>query len=97
MCPVDKNNGYPLPELYPWISSVYVREDFRGNRISEKLIEFANHYAKEIGFYEKSLSKSINHLIAKEWVSYMENLGYEALEYFECEKYWLDFSVPVYE
>ena len=51
--------------------------------------------SEEIGFYEESLSKSINHLIAKEWVSYMENLGYEALEYFECEKYWLEFSVSV--
>lgn len=50
ICSIMKTDYYPLPELYPWISSVYVKEDFRGNRISEKLIEFANQYAKEIGF-----------------------------------------------
>ena len=41
---------YPLPEIYPWISCVFVSEEYRGNKISEKLINFANKYAKEIGF-----------------------------------------------
>lgn len=50
MCSIMKTDYYPLSEFYPWISSVYVRDDFRGNRISEKLIEFSNNYAKEIGF-----------------------------------------------
>lgn len=29
---------------YPWVSSISVAEDYRGHRISEKLIDFANEY-----------------------------------------------------
>lgn len=65
MCSIMKTDYYPLPELYPWISSVYLREDFRGNRISEKLIEFANHYAKEIGFYETYIPTEFEGLYEK--------------------------------
>ena len=50
MTSIMKTDYYPLPEIYPWISSVFVTEDYRGYRISEKLIDFANKYAKEIGF-----------------------------------------------
>ena len=41
---------YPLPEIYPWVSMVFVTEAYRGQRISEKLIDFANDYAKTLGF-----------------------------------------------
>ena len=50
MTTIMKTDYYPLPEIYPWISSVFVAEDYRGHRISEKLIAFANAYAKENGF-----------------------------------------------
>ena len=50
MTSIMKTDYYPLPEIYPWISSVFVAEDYRGHRISEKLIDFANTYAKENGF-----------------------------------------------
>lgn len=50
MVTVMKTDYYPLPEIFPWISTLFVSEAYRGNRISEKLIEFANKYAKEIGF-----------------------------------------------
>ncbi|BBF42678.1 GnaT-family acetyltransferase [Lachnospiraceae bacterium KM106-2] len=50
MTSIMKTDYYPLPEIYPWISSVFVMEDYRGHRISEKLIHFANEYAKVIGF-----------------------------------------------
>ena len=39
-----------MPEVYPWISTLFVSEEYRGRRISETLIGFANAYAKEIGF-----------------------------------------------
>ncbi len=47
---IRKEDYYPLPEIYPWVSGVFVTEDYRGHRISEKLIDFANEYAKENGF-----------------------------------------------
>ena len=50
MASIMKTDYYPLPEIYPWVSSVFVAEDYRGYRISEKLIDFANEYAKECGF-----------------------------------------------
>jgi len=50
MVSIMKTDYYPLPELYPWVSSIFVTEAYRGQRISGKLIDFANVYAKEIGF-----------------------------------------------
>ena len=50
MVTIMKSDYYPLPEVFPWISTLFVSETFRGNRISEKLIDFANEYAKDIGF-----------------------------------------------
>ncbi|MBQ7061284.1 MAG: GNAT family N-acetyltransferase, partial [Clostridia bacterium] len=41
---------YPLPDIYPWITTVFVSEEYRGRRLSEKLIEHANRYAKSLGF-----------------------------------------------
>lgn len=50
MVSVLKTDYYPLPEIYPWVSSLFVAEDYRGHRISEKLIDFVNGYAKGNGF-----------------------------------------------
>ena len=45
-----KTDYYPLPEIYPWISTLFVSEEYRGHKISEKLINYANNYARELGF-----------------------------------------------
>ena len=50
MASVAKSDYYPLPEIYPWVSSIFVTEAYRGQRISAKLIDFANDYAKSLGF-----------------------------------------------
>ena len=50
MATIRKTDYYPLPEICPWISTVFVTEEYRGGRISEKLIDFANGYAKSLGF-----------------------------------------------
>lgn len=50
MCSLLMTDYYPLPEVFPWVSCVFVAEEHRGNRISEKLIETANSYAAELGF-----------------------------------------------
>ena len=50
MVTIMKSDNYKLPEIYPWVSSVFVTEVYRGNKISGKLISFANKYAKKIGF-----------------------------------------------
>lgn len=50
MASIMKTDYYPLPEIFPWISCVFVTEEYRGHRISEKMISFVNEYAKEKGF-----------------------------------------------
>ena len=50
MVTVMKTDYYPLPEIYPWVSTLFVSEEYRGRRISGKLIDFANEYAKNVGF-----------------------------------------------
>ena len=48
-----KEDYYPMPELFPWVSCIFVDEDYRGQRISGRLIDYANGYLKKQGF-EKS-------------------------------------------
>ena len=50
MVTVMKSDYYPLPEIFPWVSTLFVSEEYRGQRISERLIDFANQYARTIGF-----------------------------------------------
>ena len=49
-CTVLKEDYYPENRYSPWISNVFVDELYRGNRISERLIDSAARYAKEQGF-----------------------------------------------
>ena len=50
MVTLMKTDYYPLPEIYPWVSTLFVSEEYRGNRISKRLIDFANEYANSLGF-----------------------------------------------
>ncbi len=50
MAAMMKTDYYPLPDIFPWISTIFVSEEYRGRRISGKLIDAANEYAKELGF-----------------------------------------------
>lgn len=50
MATIMRSDYYPLPEIFPWISTVFVSEAYRGRRISGMLIDFANRYAREVGF-----------------------------------------------
>lgn len=77
ICTIMKTDYYPLPEIFPWISSVYVLEEYRGKRVSEKLIGFANGYAVAIGF-ERTY-------IPTEYIGLYEKYGYRFLR--EIENY----------
>ena len=52
MVTIMKSDYYPLPDIYPWVSTLFVSEAYRGRRISAKLIDFANAYAKDMGFHK---------------------------------------------
>ena len=69
---IRKEDYYPLPEIFPWISSIFVIEAYRGHRVSEKLIDTANEYAKKNGF-DKTYIPSIH-------VGLYEKYGYHYLK-----------------
>ena len=72
MASIRKTDYYPLPEIYPWVSSVFVTEAYRGHRISEALITAINEYARELGFTRT--------YIPSEHVGLYEQYGYEYLQ-----------------
>jgi N-acetylglutamate synthase-like GNAT family acetyltransferase len=49
-CSLNEKDTIPNVKYTPYIQSVFVNEQFRGNRLSEKLILYAMSYAKTLGF-----------------------------------------------
>lgn len=72
MTSVLKTDYYPLPDIYPWVSCVFVEKPYRGQRISEKLIDTANAYAKEQGFTKT--------FIPTEFTGLYERYGYRYIK-----------------
>ena len=72
MASVAKTDYYPLPDVCPWVSSIFVSEEYRGRKISGNLIACANRYLKEIGF-ERSF-------IPSEFFGLYEHYGYTYLK-----------------
>ena len=74
-CTFLKTDYYPENKYFPWISSIFIDEKYRGKRISFDLIENVILYAKHhnftkvyipsdmSGFYEKCGFKKIDELI----------------------------------
>ncbi|MBO4326257.1 MAG: GNAT family N-acetyltransferase [Clostridia bacterium] len=50
MASVMKTDYYPQPDICPWVSCIFVSEEYRGQKYSGDLIDFANRYLKENGF-----------------------------------------------
>ncbi|MBR6029884.1 MAG: GNAT family N-acetyltransferase [Clostridia bacterium] len=71
MASAMKTDYYPLPEVFPWVSCVFVAEEYRGRRISGALIGAANRYLREQGF-----SRSY---IPSECAGLYEHYGYRYL------------------
>jgi len=49
-CSLNEKDSIPDVEYTPYIQSVFVNEQFRGDGLSEKLILHAMSYAKTLGF-----------------------------------------------
>ena len=74
MVTIMKTDYYPLPEIYPWISTLFVSEEYRGKRTSEKLIDFANSYAKDLGFDKTYIPSEHIGLYEKYGYSYIKDI-----------------------
>ena len=65
---------YPLPEVYPWVSSVFVDEAYRGRGISGLLIGRANAYAKSLGCERTYIPSSFFGLYEKYGYRYLRDI-----------------------
>ena len=74
MVTVMKSDYYPLPEIYPWVSTLFVSEEYRGHRISKKLIDFANEYAKGLGFDNTYIPSAHVGLFEKYGYTYVKDI-----------------------
>ena len=74
MASVMKEDYYPAPELYPWVSCVFVDEEYRGQRVSGKLIACANDYLREAGFDRSYIPSSIAGLYERYGYSYIREI-----------------------
>lgn len=72
MAMASKTDYYPLPEIYPWVTSIYVDESYRGRGIAGKLINHISDYLKNYGF-----NKSY---IPSEYFGLYEKYGYKYLK-----------------
>lgn len=49
-CALVEQDFNPIPEYRPWIAFIYVHPDFRGNRLSEKMVDFLEDKARDAGW-----------------------------------------------
>ena len=71
-CTLLETDYYPENRYFPWISSIFVEEVFRGRRISELLINEATEYAKCTGFQTVYIPSDI--------VGLYEKYGFEKID-----------------
>ena len=74
MVEIMKTDYYPITDIFPWITCVFVTEEYRGNRISEMMIDFANEYAKEVGFKRTYIPTDIVGLYEKFGYFYIKDI-----------------------
>ena len=74
MASLLKTDYYPLPDIYPWVSCVFVEKEFRGDRISGKLIDAANRYAKEQGFTKTYIPTEYTGLYEQYGYTYVKDI-----------------------
>ena len=74
MVTLMKTDYYPLPEIYPWVSTLFVSPEYRGNRISKSLIDFANEYANSLGFDTTYIPSEHTGLYEKYGYSYLKDI-----------------------
>jgi len=74
MASILKTDYYPMPEIFPWISCVFVETEYRGLRISEKLIAYAEEYAKQQGFKKAYIPSEHTGLYEKYGYTYVKDI-----------------------
>jgi len=71
MTSIMETDYYPLPDIYPWVSGIFVSEEYRNHRISGMMIEAANEYALSIGFERTYIPSGFTGLYEKYGYQYV--------------------------
>jgi N-acetylglutamate synthase-like GNAT family acetyltransferase len=71
-CSLNEKDSISNIEYTPYIQSVFVNEQFRGNRLSEKLILCAISYAKTLGFKKVYIVSDLK--------NFYEKYGFEKID-----------------
>ena len=74
MASVMKTDYYPLPDIYPWVSCIFVSEEYRGQKISGDLIAYANQYLKENGFSRSYIPTGFTGLYEQYGYTYLRDI-----------------------
>ena len=96
-CALIKPQAFPGEEYSPLIKWLFVSEEYRGHRLSQKLIEAAGEYAKELDYGQVYLTTWHNGLYDK--YGFMKLCVKEVRDGYSegiYEKKWAD-DEPVYE
>ncbi|MBR6044691.1 MAG: GNAT family N-acetyltransferase [Ruminococcus sp.] len=74
MASVMKTDYYPLPDIFPWVSCIFVSEEYRGRRLSGELIGYANRYLKEKGFDRSYIPSEFRGLYEQYGYTYLKDI-----------------------
>ena len=74
MASILKTDYYPLPEICPWISTLFVTEEYREKGICKRLIAYAEEYAKNQGFDVCYIPSEYEGLYEKYGYSYVKDI-----------------------
>ena len=74
MASAMKTDYYPLPHIYPWVSCIFVSEEYRGQKISGELIAHANQYLKKHGFSRSYIPSEFFGLYERYGYSYLRDI-----------------------
>lgn len=74
MASVMKEDYYPLPGITPWVSSLFVSEEYRGFRVGGKLIDCANEYLRKLGFRKSFIPSNHAGLYERYGYSYVKDI-----------------------
>ncbi|MBO4414191.1 MAG: GNAT family N-acetyltransferase [Clostridia bacterium] len=74
MASVMKTDYYPLPGVCPWVSCIFVSEEYRGHEYSKDLIAYANRYLKENGFGKSYIPAGFFGLYERYGYTYLKDI-----------------------
>ncbi|NLW70127.1 MAG: GNAT family N-acetyltransferase [Eubacteriaceae bacterium] len=74
MCQFLLSEAWSRPDLSPWLSNVFVREDMRGKGVCRAMMEQVEGYAKELGIKEMYLFTPHEGLYEKWGWEYFDDL-----------------------